>query len=244
MTTTKQTALITGANKGIGFETARQLAHQGFTVWIGSRDQARGEAAVKELSVDGDVRIVGLDVTDADSVQAAAAHVGDATGPLDVLINNAGIALGAEDGPPSTIGLDTIRRTSDVNFYGVLRVTQAFLPLVRQAPAGRIVNVSSTSGSITALVDPESPLAQFPLSVAYSSSKTFLNALTASFAVELRGTPIKINSVCPGFNETDINGNTGTQHPSEGAKIVVRAARLPADGPSGTFFDEHGVVGW
>jgi NAD(P)-dependent dehydrogenase (short-subunit alcohol dehydrogenase family) len=244
MTTPQQTALITGANKGIGFETARQLAQQGFTVWLGARDQARGEAAAKDLSVDGDVRFVSLDVTDPDSVQAAAAHIGDTTGALDILINNAAVAFGAEEAPPSTIGLDTIQRTLEVNLYGALRVTQAFLPLVRQAPAGRIVNVSSTNGSITALVDPGSPLAQFPLSYAYSASKTILNALTGSLAVELRDTPIKINSVCPGFNKTDLNGNTGTQHPSEGAKVVVHAATLPGDGPSGSFFDANGPVGW
>ncbi|WP_329065832.1 SDR family oxidoreductase [Amycolatopsis sp. NBC_01480] len=239
--TTKQTALVTGANKGIGFETARQLAQQGFTVWLGSRDEARGEAAAKEL--DGDVRVVRLDVTDTESITAAAARIGEETGALDVLVNNAGVAIEEGEGLPSTVRLDTIQRTFDVNFYGALRVTQAFLPLVRQAPAGRIVNVSSTMGSVTALTSPGSPLAEIP-AFAYTASKTVLNALSGLLAVELRDTPVKVNSVCPGYNATDINNNSGTQHPSEGAKVVVRAATLPADGPSGTFFDVNGPVGW
>jgi NAD(P)-dependent dehydrogenase (short-subunit alcohol dehydrogenase family) len=243
MDTTNKTALVTGANKGIGFETARQLAQQGFTVWLGARDQARGEAAVKELTDDGDVRFVSLDVTDADSVTAAAARIGDETGALDVLVNNAGIAVQAGEGLPSTVQLETIQQTLEVNFYGALRVTQTFLPLVQQAQAGRIVNVSSTMGSITTLLLPGSPLAQFP-AFAYPASKTVLNALTAWLAVELNDTPIKVNTVCPGYNATDMNNNQGTQHPSEGAKVVVRAATLDADGPTGSFLDANGAVGW
>lgn len=243
MNTTKQTALVTGANKGIGFETARQLAQQGFTVWLGCRHKGRGEAAAQELASDGDVRFVGLDVTDTESVRAAAVHIGDETGALDVLVNNAGVAIAEGEGLPSAVRLETIRRTFDVNFYGALRVTQAFLPLVRKAQAGRIVNVSSTMGSITTLVSPGNPLGQFP-AFAYPTSKTLINALTGWFAVELNDTPIKINSVCPGYNATDLNNNRGTQHPSQGAKVVVRAATLPADGPSGGFFDVNGAVGW
>lgn len=243
MNTTKQTALVTGANKGIGFETARQLAQQGFTVWLGCRHEGRGEAAARELANDGDVRFVSLDVTDTESVTAAAAHIGDHTGALDVLVNNAGVAIREGEGLPSAVRLEAIQRTFDVNFYGALRVTQAFLPLVRKAEAGRIVNVSSTMGSITTLVSPGNPLGQFP-ALAYAASKTALNALTGWFAVELRDSPIKINSVCPGYNTTDLNNNRGTQHPSEGAKVVVRAATLPADGPSGSFFDVNGPVGW
>ncbi len=138
---------------------------------------------------------------------------------------------------------ETIQHTFDVKFYGALRVTQAFLPLVRMAQAGRIVNVSSTMGSITTLVAPGSPLGQFP-AFAYPASKTLLNALTGWLAVELKDTPIKINSVCPGYNATDLNNNLGTQHPSEGAKVVVRAATLKSDGPSGSCFDVNGPVGW
>jgi NAD(P)-dependent dehydrogenase (short-subunit alcohol dehydrogenase family) len=243
MNSTKQTALVTGANKGLGFETARQLAQQGFTVWLGSRDQARGESAAQALADDGDVRVVSLDVTDAESVSAAVVRIGDETGALDVLVNNAGMAIREGEGFPSTVQPETIRETFEVNFYGALRVTQAFLPLVRQAPVGRIVNVSSTLGSITTLVSPGNPFGQFG-GFAYPASKTLLNALTGWLAVELKDTPIKVNSVCPGSNATDMNPNPGTQHPSEGAKVVVRAATLGADGPTGSFFDVNGPVGW
>jgi NAD(P)-dependent dehydrogenase (short-subunit alcohol dehydrogenase family) len=243
MRTTNKTALVTGANKGIGFETARQLAQLGFTVWLGSRDQERGEAAVKELTDDGDVRFVSLDVTDTESVRAAVVRIGEETGALDVLVNNAGTAVAEGEGRPSTVRLETIQQTLDVNFYGALRVTQAFLPLLQKAQAGRIVNVSTTLGSITTLVSPGSPLGQVP-AFAYPASKTLLNALTGWLAVELRGTPVKVNSVCPGSNATDMNPGPGTQHPSEGAKVVVRAATLETDGPTGSFFDVNGTVSW
>jgi NAD(P)-dependent dehydrogenase (short-subunit alcohol dehydrogenase family) len=174
---------------------------------------------------------------------AAAARIGAETGALAVLVNNAGVAIGDGEGLPSTVRPETIQHTFDVNFYGALRVTQAFLPLVQMAPAGRIVNVSSTMGSVTTLVSPGSPLGQFP-AFAYAASKTLLNALTGWLAVELAGTPIKVNSVCPGYNATDLNDNLGTQHPSQGAKVVVHAATLPADGPTGSFFDVNGPVGW
>lgn len=242
MNETKQTALVTGANKGIGYETARQLAQRGFVVWLACRDEGRGVAAAKELAKDGDVRFVRLDVTDAESVSAAARRLERETGALDVLVNNAGIAVD-DDSLPSTVTLDAIQRVFDVNFYGVLRVTQAFLPLVRKAKAGRIVNVSSTMGSATVVSMPDSPLAQFP-AFAYASSKTALSAITAWLALELAGTPIKVNSICPGYNATDLNHNRGTLHPSEGAKVAVRAATLGPDGPSGTFFDANGAVGW
>lgn len=243
MNTATHSALVTGANKGIGFETARRLAQQGFTVWLGCRHEGRGEAAARDLAGDGDVRFVGLDVTDEESVRAAAEHVGEATGALDVLVNNAGVAIGAGEGLPSTVRPETVRRTFDVNFLGALRVTQAFLPLVRKAPAGRIVNVSSTMGSVTTLVSPDSPLGQFP-AFAYPTSKTAVNALTGWLALELADTPIKINSVCPGYVATDLNNHLGTRSPAEGAEVVVRAATLPAEGPSGSFFDADGPVSW
>lgn len=239
----KQTALVTGANKGLGFETARLLAQRGFIVWLGCRDESRGAAAVDALMKDGDVRLVSLDVTDTQSVGAAAARIERETGPLDVLVNNAGIALGDSDSHPSTVSLESVRKLYDVNFFGAWTVAQAFLPLVQMAEAGRIVNLSSSVGSLATLVSPGSYLTDLPLS-AYASSKTALNALTAWLAVELKGTAIKVNSVCPGYNATDLNNHTGTQHPAQGAQVVVRAATLAADGPSGAFFDVNGFVGW
>ncbi len=245
-TNTKPTALVTGANKGIGLEVARQLAERGFTVWLGCRDEVRGVAAAKELANAGDVRFVQLDVTDDASVRAAAARIRKETSALDVLVNNAGVLLDG-DALPGTLPLEVVQRTFDVNFYGPLRVTQEFLPLVKSAKDGRIVNVSSTMGSLTALMDPNSVLApllpQFP-TFAYAASKTALNALTGWLAVELAGTPIKVNTLCPGYNDTDLNHHAGNLHPSEGAKVVVRAATLPADGPSGAFLDANGTVGW
>lgn len=239
----KQTALVTGANKGIGFETARQLAQRGFTVWLGCRDEGRGVAAAKELADEGDVRFVRLDVTDDESVRAAAARVEHESGALDILVNNAGIYL-PEDGLPSVAPVETVRRTFDVNFFGVLRVTQAFLPLLKKAEAGRIVMVSSTMGSLGVLTMPDSPLLAYPMVLGYSSSKTALSGLTAHFAVELRDTPIKVNAVCPGYNATDLNGHQGTQHPSEGAKVVVHAATLDASGPTGAFLEANGTRPW
>jgi NAD(P)-dependent dehydrogenase (short-subunit alcohol dehydrogenase family) len=243
MTTKQQTALVTGANKGIGFETARQLAQRGFIVWLGCRDEGRGIAAARALSKDGDVRFVRLDVTDDESVRAAASHVERETGALDVLVNNAGIFVFDGEGGVSTVRLETMRRTFEVNLFGVLRVTQAFLPLVRKSSAGRVVNVGSTLGSIATLVAPDSFLRERP-AVGYSVSKTALSSVTAWLAVELRDTAIKVNVVCPGYNATDLNNHLGTQHPSEGAKVVVRAATLAADGPTGTFLDVNGTVGW
>ena len=243
MTTNKQIALVTGANKGIGFETARQLAQRGFIVWLGCRDEGRGVAAARALSKDGDVRFVRLDVTDDESVRAAASHVERETGALDVLVNNAGIFVFDGEGAVSTLRLETMQRTFEVNLFGVLRVTQAFLPLVRKSSAGRVVNVGSTLGSIATLVAPNSFLRERP-AVGYSVSKTALSSVTAWLAVELRDTAIKVNVVCPGYNATDLNNHMGTQHPSEGAKVVVRAATLGDEGPTGTFLDVNGTVGW
>ena len=239
--TTKQAALVTGANKGIGFETVRQLAQQGYTVWLGSRDQDRGEAAADKLAPEGDVRYLAIDVTDPASISAAVARIDQEPGALDILVNNAGIAIHEGEGRPSSVQLETIHQVLEVNFYGALRVTQAFLPLVKQASAGRIVNVSSTLGSLTTVVSLENPFGQLPF-YAYPASKTFLNAITAWLALELGDTPIKVNSVCPGANATDMNPEG--QHPAEGAKVVVHAATLPPDGPTGSFIDANGTVPW
>jgi NAD(P)-dependent dehydrogenase (short-subunit alcohol dehydrogenase family) len=242
----KKTALVTGANKGIGLETARQLAQQGFLVWLGSRDDARGTAAARTLGKDGDVRFVQIDVTSAESVRAAAARIEKESGALDVLVNNAGI-IAEGDGLPSAVTIDALDRTLDVNLHGALRVTQAFLPLLKRSSAGRIVNVSSTMGSVATLSMPNTPLAPYLVgfpNFAYAASKTALGALTAWLAFELRDTAIKVNALCPGFNATDMNNHTGTLPPSEGAKLAVRAATFDAQGPTGTFFDANGPVGW
>ncbi|GHJ03193.1 MULTISPECIES: SDR family oxidoreductase [Streptomyces] len=245
--TTKRTALVTGANKGIGLETARQLADAGYVVWIGSRDLDRGRAAAEALSAHGEVRVVALDVTDEDSVRSAAAEIGAAHGSLDVLVNNAAVARVEGEGPPSAVDLETVREDIEVNLFGPLRVTQAFLPLVKKSPEGRIVNVSTKMASLSPLADPESiqRAAQkaFPI-FAYPVSKTALNSLTGWLAAELADTPIKVNSVCPGVNKTDMNSDPSGSHPSEGAKVAVRAAMLGADGPTGSFFDIDGPAPW
>jgi NAD(P)-dependent dehydrogenase (short-subunit alcohol dehydrogenase family) len=241
MTHSPQVALVTGGNKGLGYETVAQLAQQGFTVWLGSRDQARGVTAAESLAVNGDIRFISLDVTDQGSVDAAAQRIGRETG-LDVLINNAGVAISDDNGRASSARLDALQQTLDVNVFGALRVTQAFLPLIRRSPAGRIVNVSSTLGSLGVVTSPGNPFGEFS-AFTYPASKTMLNAITAWLAVELRDTVIKVNSVCPGSNQTDMNA-AGAQPAADGAAVIVNAATLSADGPTGSFLDVNGVVAW
>ena len=229
MTTT--IALITGANKGIGLETARQFGARGFTVLAGARDEERGLAAERELRADGvDARFVSLDVTQDASVREAADWIEREYGRLDILVNNAGIARG---NPASETNLDTMREVYEVNVFGAIRVTNAMLPLLRRAPAAQIVNVSSEVGSISSMTDPASPLAQMPTSLAYPSSKAALNMVTALYAKDLRDTPIKVNAANPGYTKTDLNRNSGFRSVTEGAEASVYLATLPADGPSG-----------
>jgi NAD(P)-dependent dehydrogenase (short-subunit alcohol dehydrogenase family) len=223
MTTT--IALITGANKGIGLETARQFGARGFTVLAGARDEERGLAAERELRADGvDARFVSLDVTADASVREAADWIEREYGRLDILVNNAGIARG---NPASETNLDTMREVYEANVFGVIRVTNAMLPLLRRAPAAWIVNVSSEVGSISSMTDPASPLAQMPASLAA------LNMITALYAKDLRDTPIKVNAANPGYTKTDLNRNSGFRSVTEGAEASVYLATLPADGPSG-----------
>ena len=229
MTTT--IALITGANKGIGLETARQFGARGFTVLAGARDKERGLAAERELRAGGgDARFVLLDVALDASVREAADWIEREYGRLDILVNNAGIARGA---PPSQTDLDVMHEVYEVNVFGVIRVTNAMLPLARRAPAARIVNVSSEVGSISSMTDPASPLGQMPASLAYPSSKAALNMITAIYARDLRDTPIKVNAANPGYTKTDLNRNSGFRSVTEGAEATVYLATLPADGPSG-----------
>jgi NAD(P)-dependent dehydrogenase (short-subunit alcohol dehydrogenase family) len=206
------------------------------TVLVGSRDPDRGERAAKQLADEGaDARTVRLDVTDEATIRDAAALVEAEHGHLDVLVNNAGIARGDGRGAPTETTLATLREVFETNVFGVVAVTNAMLPLLRRAPAARIVNVSSEVGSIAAMTDPRSPL--WPTaSVPYPASKTALNMVTAMYAKELRDTPIKVNAANPGYCATDLNGNRGFRTAAAGAEVSVHLATLPDDGPSGVLW--------
>src|SRR6187551_486362 len=231
-------ALVTGANKGIGYAIASELAARGLTVLVGARDAARGEAAAKRIA--GDARPIALDVTRADSIAAAAARIHREFGRLDVLVNNAGIAA---FGTPSAASLEDVRAVFETNVFGVIAVTQALLPLLREAPAGRIVNVSTRLGSLTAITDPAFPMRGVG-GVVYGPSKSALNAITVAFAQELADTNIKVNAACPGHTATDLNGHSGQRTVDEAAKQPVRLALLGDDGPTGTFSNDAGSVPW
>jgi NAD(P)-dependent dehydrogenase (short-subunit alcohol dehydrogenase family) len=244
-------ALVTGANKGIGLQIAKELTARGLTVLLGSRDLERGEAAAK--SVGGRARAVQLDVTSAASVAAAAERIRRELGRLDVLVNNAAIATLSkpdmsfeeilEKGRPSLASLDDVRTVFETNVFGVIAVTQAMLPLLREAPAGRIVNVSSEVGSLALQTDPSNPFRGI-LSVGYCPSKTAVNAVTIAFAKELEATRIKVNAACPGFTATDLNRFRGTRTVEQAAREPVRLALLDADGPTGSFSNEAGPLPW
>jgi len=242
-TTTKKIALVTGANKGIGFEVARQLAASGCTVLLGARNQTLGEDVAGKLAAEGlDVRDIAIDLTLPTTIIAAASRIAADFDHLDILVNNAGIATPG-DGPPTASSLDAIEKTLRVNFLGSVAVTQAMLPLLRKAPSGRIVNVSSGLGSLTQNGDPAWPYAAHKY-LGYSASKAALNMLTVQLAYELRDTAIKVNSADPGYTATDLNGHSGTQTILEGAAEAIRLALLPEDGPTGTYSDSKGVVPW
>ncbi|MER6227226.1 SDR family oxidoreductase [Streptomyces sp900105755] len=233
------TTLITGANKGIGHETARQLIAAGHTVYIGARDAERGRRAAEELGA----RFVLLDVTDDASVEAAAQRI-EADGGLDVLVNNAGIeSRNADNSVPTarTVTADQMRTTFETNVFGVVRVLHAFLPLLERSAAPVVVNVSSGLASLTALSDPDHPAHFYP-GIAYPTSKTAVNMLTVQFAKAFPA--LRINSVEPGFTKTDLNGNTGTQTVEQGAEIIVRMAQIGPDGPTGGYFDVNGPLAW
>lgn len=239
----KKVALITGANKGIGFEVARQLGRRGCTVLVGARDKKRGEEAAAKLAAeDLDARYIDIDVTVPATVAAAADRIAGEFGRLDILINNAGIAVQG-DGPPATSGIPGIEQTLRVNFIGAVAVSQALLPLLRKAPSARIVNVSSGLGSLTKNGNPAlyfSGLQYF----GYSASKAALNMLTVQLAYELGDTAIKVNSAEPGYTATDLNQHRGPQTVEEGSEEIVRLALLGDDGPSGTCSDRKGIMPW
>jgi NAD(P)-dependent dehydrogenase (short-subunit alcohol dehydrogenase family) len=237
-------ALVTGANKGIGREVARGLAAAGLTVLLGARDSGRGAAAAADLAAGGgDVRFVRLDVTDPGTVKAAAAWIGDTFGRLDVLVNNAGISI-ENRCPVTEVTAGQMRQTYETNVFGVVTVTAAMLPLLRRSPNARIVNTSSMLGSLALSADPAGPFAAWPGLLAYNSSKTAVNALTVLYANALRGEGIKVNAADPGYVATDLNHHSGTRTAAEGAKIVVRLASLPAEGPTGTFQAGDGARPW
>ncbi|MGE3273940.1 MAG: SDR family oxidoreductase [Vicinamibacterales bacterium] len=241
MAETARVALITGANKGIGFEVARQLAQAGVTVLLGARDGARGKAAAALLKAEGlSASVVRIDVTDPGSLRAAAAVVQAGHRRLDILVNNAGVSDRA-DGAPSTARLDAVRRTFEVNFFGALATTQIMLPLLKRAPAARVVNVSSSLGSLTR--NAERPTAEVRR-IGYNASKAALNMLTVQLASELAGTAIKINAVAPGFTATDLTDHLGSQTPATPAAHIVRLALLPEDGPTGGFFAGEEAEPW
>jgi NAD(P)-dependent dehydrogenase (short-subunit alcohol dehydrogenase family) len=246
-------ALITGANKGIGLETARLLGEEGATVLLGARDPERGAEAEQVLCGEGlDVRLVALDITDQESVKAAAARVEAEFGRLDVLVNNAGAALGF-GATPSTSDPDQLRTLLELNTVSVVTVTNMFLPLLRRSAAGRVVNVSSEVGSIGSMTDPEGPFFGMSGSPAYPVSKTAVNMLTALYAKELADTTVKVNAANPGFCATDLNGHSGSRSARQGALVSLYLANLPEDGPSGVLWghlasaedpESYGVLSW
>jgi len=238
----QRVALVTGANKGIGFEIARGLATHGFRVLIGARDAGAGAEAAALLREEGfAAEPLRIDVTDAASVRAAAADIEARCGRLDVLVNNAGISLG-KDALPSEADLDEMRRVYETNVFGVVCVIQTMLPLLRRSDAGRIVNMSTGLASLALTRGPDAPMS-FSRLLAYNSSKTALNAVTVQFANELAGTPIKVNAANPGLCATDLSQGKG-RPPSEGAKVAIGLALLGADGPTGGHFGESGAVPW
>ena len=235
----RRVALVTGANKGIGYAIAEGLGQLGFTVVVGARDDARREEAVQRLRTESiDAFGVALDVTSDASVTAAAATIEQTTGRLDVLVNNAGISgrtdAGAQD--PTTLDLDVVRTVLDTNVFGVVRVTNAMLPMLHRADAPRIVNISSNMGSLT--------LQTGPMMAAYAPSKSMLNSITAQYARALSDTKIIVNAACPGYVATDFTGFNSPRTPDEGAAVALRLATLPDDGPRGRFFDDDGPIPW
>jgi NAD(P)-dependent dehydrogenase (short-subunit alcohol dehydrogenase family) len=231
-------SLITGANKGIGYEIARGI---GGTVLVGARDEERGRAAERALREEGvDARFVHVDVTDETSVKSAA-WIDREYGQLDALVNNAGVSL--TRAVPSDTSADLLRRTFEPNVFGVVTVTNAMLPLLRTAPAARIVNMSSELGSLALNTDPESPFREANL-LAYNASKAAVNMVTVCYAKELRGTAIKVNAINPGYCATDLNGHKGVRTAAQGAAPAIWAATLDEDGPTGAFFSDDGPHPW
>jgi NAD(P)-dependent dehydrogenase (short-subunit alcohol dehydrogenase family) len=236
--------LITGANKGIGFATARHFLQQGFYVYVGCRNPLLGAEAIATLQAEGlhNCEWMELDVTDAGSVQKAANTLQDKIAALDALINNAGIT-GALPAPAGEAGVLNAQAVFNTNYFGAMRVTGALLPLLQRAAQPRIVNVSSELASLTLHHNPLWSYYGFK-DQAYVPSKTALNFYTIALAFQLKDTPLKVNSVCPGYTATDMNGHTAPGRPEDAAKTLARYAMLDEDGPSGQFFNAAGVLPW
>lgn len=240
----KKIALITGANKGIGLETARQLGKQGITVLVGARNEKKGTAAAQELRQEGiDAHGVVIDVAGLDSIKKAAALVEREHGHLDILINNAGVMLHAEDKSASGQPLDVWRTTFETNFFGLIATTQAFLPLLRKSDAGRIVNLSSILGSTTYHSTPGSPIYGNHVP-AYNVSKAAVNAFTVQLAYELKDTKIKVNAAHPGWVKTDLGGEGAPMEIVDGAKTSVALATAGEDEPNGAYVHMGKSMPW
>lgn len=252
MSTHDKVAFITGANKGIGLEAAKGLGQLGIAVVLGSRDEARGRAAAEELKASGiaNVEAVRFDVNRPEDHQEIARYLEGKYGKLDILINNAGVLLDPGDfanpggiNTTSKVNPGVLRDTFETNFFGAVALTQALLPLIRKAPAGRIVNLSSILGSLALHSDPSSPI-YGTKAFAYDASKAALNAFTIHLAHELRDTPIKVNSAHPGWVKTDMGGSAAPMELSEGGRTSVQLATLPDDGPTGGFFHDGQPLPW
>ena len=240
---TTKTVLITGANKSIGFATARQLGQLGHRIWLGCRDVSRGQVASESLVSQGyDVRLLAIDVTSDDSVEAAAARVQDEDGRLDVLINNAGIP-GGHPAAPSQQPVNDIRQVYETNVFGPIRVTQTFLPLLKSAGDANVVMVSSGLGSLGWLSDPANQFYGVNI-LGYNSSKSALNAVTVAFAKELAAAGINVNAVDPGYTATDFNGHSGYRTVDQAAAGIVWLATQDRSGPSGGFYFDQDQVPW
>jgi NAD(P)-dependent dehydrogenase (short-subunit alcohol dehydrogenase family) len=233
-------ALVTGANKGLGLETARQLVALGYQVIVGARKQAEGEAAA--ASIGPAAHFVRIDMADPATFHAAAKFVEEKFGHLDALVNNAGVGLDVGINP-SEAPLDLIRKTFETNVFALIEITQVLLPLLRKSPAGRIVNVSSILGSLTLNADPNAQLGEWR-SFGYNGSKAAVNMFTATLAYELKDTPIKVNSAHPGWVKTDLGTDAAPMEVTDGAKTSVRLATLPADGPTAGYFHMNDTLPW
>jgi NAD(P)-dependent dehydrogenase (short-subunit alcohol dehydrogenase family) len=240
----KKIVFISGATKGIGNEVAQQLALHDFTVLIGARNRQHGKAAVEKLQLNGtDAHFIQLDVNDESSIKSAAETISKQFGKVDVLINNAGVNYEFSSGTrPSMLSVDTLKDTFITNFFGVFTIIHSFLPLLKQTGAARIINVSSTLGSLTALSNPENFFYKVN-SLAYNSSKTALNALTVSLAKDLAENKISVNSICPGWVKTDMGTEMAPRTVEQGAAIIVKMATIE-NSPTGKFFDDNAEIPW